>query len=107
MDTAALDRSMADIRRSFRALNSSIQVNANNLRYGERSVENYEKAISSLNDDIEKQRKNLEDLGKKHADAVSAQGVNSAAAQKLAMEYNKQADNLNRLERQLENAKRE
>src|SRR5699024_4495189 len=98
---------MAEIKRSFRGLNSSIKTNMNNMRYGEKSVSSYEKNVESLNKDIEKQRKNLEDLGKKHAHAVNEQGENSRAAQTLANEYNKQADNLNRLERQMENATEE
>src|SRR5690625_4074923 len=107
METAGINRSMSEVKRSFRGLNSSIKTNMNNFRYGEKSVENYESSISSLNDDIGKQQKNLEDLGKKHADAVNVQGENSRAAQSLATEYNKQADNLNYLERQLESAKNE
>lgn len=104
LETAGIERSMSEIKRSFRGLNSSIKTNMNNMRYGEKSVENYEKAVSSLNTDIEKQRKNLDDLGKKYAEAAKDGNENSKQAQNLANEYNKQADNLNRLEQQLENA---
>src|SRR5690625_4305799 len=104
LETAGIDRSMSEIKRSFRGLNSSIKTNTNNLKYGEKSVENYESSISSLTGDIEKQRKNLDDLGQKYREAAADGNENSAAAQKLATEYNKQADNLNYLERQLENA---
>lgn len=77
------------------------------MRFGEKSISSYEKGVESLNSDIVKQRKNLDDLGKKHADAVREQGANSRAATTLAIEYNKQTDNLNRLERQLETATKE
>lgn len=107
METMGINRSLSEIKRSFRGLNSSIKLNTNNLRYGEKSVENYESTISSLNDDIVKQRKNLDDLGQKYKEAAADGNENSAAAQRLAAEYNKQADNLNYLERQLENAKKE
>src|SRR5690625_3574956 len=104
LETAGIDRSMSAITRSVRGLNSSINTNSKNIKHGEKSVENYESSISSLTGDIEKQRKNLDDLGQKYREAAADGNENSAAAQKLATEYNKQADNLNYLERQLENA---
>ncbi|MFB4471829.1 tape measure protein [Oceanobacillus caeni] len=84
-----------------------MKLTSNNMRFGEKSISSYEKGVESLNSDIVKQRKNLDDLGKKHADAVREQGANSRAATTLAIEYNKQTDNLNRLERQLETATKE
>lgn len=102
LDSGGIDRSLSEIKRSFRGLDSSIRTNMNNLKYGERSMGSYEKTVEGLNDDIEKQRKNLDDLGKKHEEAVNEQGENSKAATRLATEYNKQADNLNYLERQLD-----
>ncbi|SDX65313.1 phage tail tape measure protein [Salimicrobium album] len=103
LDKAGIDRSLTEIKRSFKGLNSTVKTNANNLKYGEKSVSNYEKAVASLNEDVTKQRKNVSDLADKHAKAVEEQGRNSKAANDLAGEYNKQADNLNRMERQLEN----
>ena len=107
LDSMGLERSLGEIQRSFKSLGSSIKVDMNNLKYGEKNVESYKKTIESLDGTITKQRKNLSDLKAKHEDAVRVQGANSKAAQKLASEYNKQADNLNMLERQLENANTE
>lgn len=104
LDSAGLNRSISEVRRSFRTLNSSIQTNFNNLRYGEKSVANYERNIESLNKDILTQRKNLEALKRQYDENRRTLGDNHRETQKLATEYNKQADNLNRLERQLENA---
>src|SRR5690625_7365082 len=104
LETAGIDRSMSEIKRSFRGLNSSIKTNTNNLKYGEKSVENYESSISSLTGDIEKQRKNLDDLGQKYREAAAYGNENSAADKKLATEYIKQAVIINYFERQLENA---
>src|SRR5699024_6779765 len=91
----------------FRGLNSSIKTNSNNLKYGEKSVENYEKGIQSLNEDIVKQRKNMDDLKAKYEQARQQDGENAASTQRLAAEYNKQADSLNRMEHQLANYTKE
>src|SRR5699024_4726570 len=98
METAGLDRSLADVKRLFRVLNSTIKTNSNNIRYGEKSVESYEKGIQSLNEDITKQRKNMDDLKAKYEQARQQDGENAASTQRLAAEYNKQADSLNRME---------
>lgn len=103
METAGIDRSLSEVKRSFKGLNSSIRTNANNLRFGEKSIENYEKNVNSLTGDIEKQQKNLSDIGKQYEQAVQQDGENARSTQRLAEEYNKQADNLNRLEHQLGN----
>src|SRR5699024_8690507 len=107
LETAGLDRSLADVKRSFRGLNSSIKTNSNNLRYGEKSVESYEKGIDALNEDIVKQRKNMDDLKAKYEQARQQDGENARSTQRLAMEYNKQADSLNRMEHQLANYTKE
>ena len=107
LDSMGLERSLGEIQRSFKSLGSSIKVDMNNLKYGEKNVASYKKTIDNLDESIVKQRKNLSDLKAKHEDAVRVQGANSKAAQKLASEYNRQADNLNALERQLENANNE
>lgn len=107
LDSMGVERSLSEIKRSFRGLDSSIRTNVNNMKYGEKSMSNYESTVTSLNEDITKQRKNLDDLGNKHAEAVREQGANSKAATRLATEYNKQADNLNYLERQLEGVTKE
>src|SRR5699024_976022 len=107
LDTAGLDRSLADVNRSFRGLNSSLNTNSNNLRYFEQSDENYEEGIQSVNEDIVKQRKNMDDLKAKYEQARQQDGENAASTQRLAAEYNKQAYSLNRIEHQLANYTKE
>lgn len=107
LDSFGLDVDMAKIKRSFKGLNSSIKTNMNNLKFGEKSLENYQKNVKTLNTDIEKYRRNMETLSKRHKQAVEDHGANSKAAQELAAEYNKQANNLNYLEGQLEKANSE
>lgn len=107
LDSFGLDVDMAKIKRSFKGLNSSIKTNMNNLKFGEKSLENYQKNVKTLNTDIEKYRRNMETLSKRHKQAVEDHGANSKAAQELAAEYNKQANTLNYLEGQLESANAE
>src|SRR5699024_12551677 len=100
LETAGLDRSLADVKRSFRGLNLSIKTNSNNLRYVEKAVESYEKGIDELNEDIIKQRKNMDDLKAKYEQAKQQDGEIARSTQRLAMEYNKQAYTLNRNKQQ-------
>ncbi|GAB3061836.1 phage tail tape measure protein [Salinicoccus sesuvii] len=107
MESTEITRSMSEIKRSFRGLNSEAKVTSNNFKYGSRDAKTYKSTIDSLSDTTEKQRKNVEALGKRYQDVVEDQGASSKAAQTLATEYNKQADNLNRLENELSNVKSE
>ncbi|WP_213810604.1 peptidoglycan DD-metalloendopeptidase family protein [Jeotgalicoccus sp. WY2] len=101
MDSADISRSMSEIKRSMRGLNSEAKVTSNNFKFGKKDTDSYKKAIDQLTGTTEKQRKNVEELGKRYAQTVEEQGASSKAAQNLATEYNKQADNLNRLENEL------
>lgn len=96
-----ISRSMSEIKRSIRGLNSEAKVTSNNFKFGEKSTKSYKEAIDQLSTTTEKQRKNVEELGKRYTKIVEEQGASSKAAQNAATEYNKQADNLNRLESQL------
>jgi tape measure domain-containing protein len=98
---------MSEIKRSMRGLNSEAKITANNMKFGARDTASYKKNLDQLSGTTEKQRKNVEDLGKRYAEVVEEQGASSRAAQNLATEFNKQADNLNRLESQLSAAKDE
>lgn len=100
-----INRSVSEIKRSIRGLNSEAKVTTNNFKFGEKSTKNYKEAVDSLSKSTEKQRRNLDDLGKRYSKVVEEQGASSKAAQNLATEYNKQADNLNRLESALGDAK--
>lgn len=102
-----INRSVSEIKRSIRGLNSEAKVTTNNFKFGEKSTKSYKEAIDTLSKSTEKQRKNVEELGKRYSKTVEEQGASSKAAQNLATEYNKQADNLNRLESQLGSMKNE
>ncbi|WP_411842167.1 tape measure protein [Salinicoccus sp. HZC-1] len=104
MDSTEISRSMSEIKRSFRGLNSAAKITTNNFKYGAKDVNSYKKNLASLSDTTEKQRKNVDALGKRYSAVVEEQGASSKAAQTLAAEYNKQADSLNRLEHQLKAA---
>lgn len=107
MQSAEVSRSISEVKRSIRGLNSEAKITNNNMKFGARDTKSYKANLDQLSGVTEKQRKNVEDLGKRYATVVEEQGASSKAAQTLATEFNKQADNLNRLESQLSSAKDE
>lgn len=102
LNTSGLSRSLSDVKRSFRGLESSMKTTSNNMRFGEKTVDNYRDGVHKLNDDIVKQEKNLNDLGKQYDEAAHYQGTNSKEAINLATQYNKQADKINMMKNNLE-----
>lgn len=106
METAGIERSVTSIKRSFRGLESSVKTSTNNMRYGERTVENYKSNIETLSGSIEKQEKNVSDLGKQY-ESLSDEQKQSVKGVNLAREYNKQADELNRMNHMMDNYRSE
>ena len=95
LETAKLDRSLSQVKRSFRDLNSSLKVNLNNFQYGEKSLESYRQASEDLTDAIKLQEKNVEELGDMWNELTQEQQQNSIEGSKIRQEYNKQVDILN------------
>ena len=95
LETAKLDRSLSQVKRSFRDLNSSLKVNLNNFQYGEKSLESYRQASEDLTDAIEIQEKHVEELGDMWSELTEEQQQNSIEGSKIRQEYNKQVDILN------------
>ena len=105
MDTAGFSRNMTDIKNSFRDLKRSAQVNMNNIKFDSKDVNTYKKNLDELTKSFENQKKNVNDLKKNYDMLVETEGEGSKKAQQARIEYNKQADELNKLGRALENAK--
>ncbi|GGA99590.1 phage tail tape measure protein [Macrococcus hajekii] len=107
LDSTGIDRSLGAIKRSFKDLNGSLKTNLNNFKYTEKSVDSYGQAIEDLSGTIKNQQKNVSGLKAKMDELTAAGKSHTAEASKIRQEYNKQADNLNLLERQLSNTKNE
>ncbi|MDM6552168.1 phage tail tape measure protein [Staphylococcus aureus] len=102
LDSANLNRSLTEIKRNFRTLNSDLKLTENNFKYTEKSTDSYKQRIKELDGTIAGYKKNVDDLAKQYDKVSQEQGENSAEAQKLRQEYNKQANELNYLERELQ-----
>ncbi|EVU88725.1 phage tail tape measure protein, TP901 family, core region [Staphylococcus aureus M13384] len=102
LDAANLNRSFAEIKRNFKTLNSDLKLTGNNFKYTEKSTDSYKQRIKELDGTITGYKKNVDDLAKQYDKVSQEQGENSAGAQKLRQEYNKQANELNYLERELQ-----
>ncbi|HDZ8803539.1 TPA: phage tail tape measure protein [Staphylococcus aureus] len=102
LDSANLNRSLTEIKRNFRTLNSDLKLTGNNFKYTEKSTDSYKQRIKELDGTIAGYKKNVDDLAKQYDKVSQEQGENSAEAQKLRQEYNKQANELNYLEKELE-----
>ena len=105
MDTAGFSRTMTDIKNSFRDLKRSARVNMNNIKFDSKDVNTYKKNLDELTKSYDNQKKNVNDLKKNYDMLVETQGKGSEEAQQARIEYNKQADELNKLGHALENAK--
>lgn len=101
MDGSRVERSLAQIRRSFRDFNSSLKTNMNNFRYSEKSVESYQRIVKELDNTIKGQRKNVNDLKRQFDNLSDAEKTNTIKGSQLRQEYNKQADALNMYEAEL------
>ncbi|HDP2733329.1 TPA: phage tail tape measure protein [Staphylococcus aureus] len=102
LDSANLNRSLTEIKRNFRTLNSDLKLTGNKFKYTEKSTDSYKQRIKELDGTIAGYKKNVDDLAKQYDKVSQEQGENSAEAQKLRQEYNKQANELNYLERELQ-----
>ena len=107
MDTAELSRSFTSIKDSFRDIKRSAQVNLNNIKFDDKSVDTYRKNVNELSKSFDNQKKNVDDLRKHYDKMAATHGETSKEAQSARVEYNKQADELNKLGHAVENARTE
>ena len=107
MDTAELSRSFTSIKDSFRDIKRSAQVNLNNIKFDDKSVDTYRKNVNELSKSFDNQKKNVDDLRKHYDKMAATHGETSKEAMSARIEYNKQADELNKLGHALDNARGE
>lgn len=105
MDTAELSRSFTSIKDSFRDIKRSAQVNLNNIKFDDKSVDTYRKNVNELSKSFDNQKKNVDDLRKHYDKMAATHGESSKEAMSARIEYNKQADELNKLGHALDGAK--
>lgn len=107
MESAELSRSLTSIKDSFRDIKRSAQVNLNNIKFDDKSVDNYRKNVNELSKSFDNQKKNVDDLRKHYDKMAATHGESSKEAMSARIEYNKQADELNKLGHALDNARGE
>lgn len=107
MDDAGISRSMTNIKNSFRDIKRSAQVNLNNIKFDSKNVDSYKKNIDELSKSFNNQKKNVDDLKSHYDKMVAVHGEGSKEAQAARIEYNKQADELNKLGHALDGATNE
>lgn len=105
LESAGITRSLTAIKDSFRDLKRSAQVNLNNIRFDTKEVSTYKRNLDELSKSYKNQEKNVSDLKKQYDQLVATGQENTKEGQKLRTEYNKQADELNKLGHALEGAK--
>lgn len=87
-------RTITELKRSFRTLNSDLKVSSKNFEYTEKSTESYKRRLQDLDDAVKVATKNVSDLENEYHTVAEAQGHNSKQAQALRAEYNRQATEL-------------
>lgn len=87
-------RTITELKRSFRTLNTDLKVSSKNFEYTEKSTQSYKKRLEELSTAVKIATKNVEELEQEYHTVAEAQGHNSKQAQALRAEYNRQATEL-------------
>lgn len=105
MDSAGVDRSLTNIKNSFREVRMAAKTTSNNLKFDSKDLNRYQDNVEDLTKAFQQQEQNVEDLTKRY-DALKESGKeNTVEGQRLRNEINKQTDELNRLGHQVDNAR--
>ncbi|MCT2012952.1 phage tail tape measure protein [Staphylococcus capitis] len=102
MKDMGVQRSISEIKRSFKGLNADLKLSNNNFKYSEKSLNSYKLRTRELSQAVKESKANVAALKAKYQEAASASGVNSKKAAQLRQEYSRQADNLNYLQNELD-----
>lgn len=106
LDSTGIDRSLTQIKNSFSSLRRSAQVNMNNVKFDTKNITDYKRHVNELSKSYDAQKKNVNDLYTKMNDLKSAGKENTDEFRKLNTEYNRQADELNKLSHHMDIAKK-
>ncbi|MBF8049223.1 phage tail tape measure protein [Staphylococcus capitis] len=102
MKDMGVQRSISEIKRSFKGLNADLKLSNNNFKYSEKSLNSYKLRTRELSQAVKESKANVAALKAKYQEAARASGVNSKKAAQLRQEYSRQADNLNYLQNELD-----
>lgn len=102
MKDMGVQRSISEIKRSFKGLNADLKLSNNNFKYSEKSLNSYKLRTRELSQAVKESKANVAALKAKYQEASRASGVNSKKAAQLRQEYSRQADNLNYLQNELD-----
>ncbi|MBU5607273.1 tape measure protein [Staphylococcus epidermidis] len=92
-----ISKTLAGVKREFRALNSDLKLSSNNFKYGEKSAASYKSRMNDLDSAIKQGTANLDSLKNQYEEVARTQGANSAKAVRLRTEYNNQAIAVNKM----------
>ncbi|EJE24544.1 tape measure protein [Staphylococcus epidermidis] len=92
-----ISKTLAGLKREFRALNSDLKLSSNNFKYGEKSAASYKSRMNDLDGAIKQGTANLDSLKNQYEEVARTQGANSAKAVRLRTEYNNQAIAVNKM----------
>lgn len=92
-----ISKTLAGVKREFRALNSDLKLSSNNFKYGEKSAASYKSRMNDLDGAIKQGTANLDSLKSQYEEVARTQGANSAKAVRLRTEYNNQAIAVNKM----------
>jgi TP901 family phage tail tape measure protein len=98
---AGVNRTITEIRRSFRNLNSDIKLSNRIFDSGEKSLSSYRSRVKELDSAVKVSEKNVKALATQYEKVAKESGANSAKAGRLKQEYNKQSTELLHLQQQL------
>lgn len=87
-------RTITELKRSFRTLNTDLKVSSKNFEYTEKSTQSYKRRLEELDGAVKIATKNVEALENEYHTVAEAQGHGSKQAQALRAEYNRQATEL-------------
>ena len=102
MKDMGVQRSISEIKRSFKGLNADLKLSNNNFKYSEKSLNSYKLRTRELSRAVKESKANVAALKAKYQEAARESGVNSKKAAQLRQEYSRQADNLNYLQNELD-----
>lgn len=92
-----ISKTLAGVKREFRALNSDLKLSSNNFKYGEKNAASYKSRMNDLDGAIKQGTANLDSLKNQYEEVARTQGANSAKAVRLRTEYNNQAIAVNKM----------
>lgn len=102
MKDMGVQRSISEIKRSFKGLNADLKLSNNNFKYSKKSLNSYKLRTRELSLAVKESKANVAALKAKYQEVSRESGVNSKKAAQLRQEYSRQADNLNYLQNELD-----